>query len=65
MVPLPPPPILPLLPSSKKGRRERGGEGGRRRKGEIEIIGNVGNRPPGKSFDEKKKKYVYFKYYLT
>ena len=52
------PPLLPLLPSSKKGRRERGGEG-RTRKGGIEIIGNVGNRPPGKRVLMKKRKNMY------
>ena len=58
--PLPPPPLLPLLPSSsKKGRRERGGEGARRRKGGIEIIRNVGNRPPGKRVSMKKRKNMY------
>ena len=57
-LPLPPPPLLPLLPSSKKGRRERGGEG-RRRKGVIEIIKNVGNRPPGKRVSMKKRKNMY------
>ena len=56
-VPLPPSPLLPLLPSFKKGRRERGG--GRRRKGGIEIIGNVGNRPPGKRVSMKKRKNMY------
>ena len=49
------PSLLPLLPSSKKGRREREGEGRRRKEG-IEIIGNVGNRPPGKRVSMKKRK---------
>ena len=47
-------PLPPILPSSKKGRRERGGE-----KGGIEIIGNVGNRPPGKRVLMKKRKNMY------
>ena len=50
------PPLLPLLPSSRKGK---GGEGGRRRKGGIEIIGNVGNRPPGKRVSMKIRKNMY------
>ena len=59
-----PPPSPPLL--LQKGKKGKGRGGGRRRKGGIEIIRNVGNRSPGKRvFDEKKKKYVYFKYYLT
>ena len=62
-------PLPPLLPSSLSSppppKREEGkGEGGRRRKGGIEIIRNVGNRPPGKRVSMKKrKKYVYFTYY--
>ena len=60
-VPLPPSSLLPLLPSSssKKGRRERGGEGEGEGRGGIEIIGNVGNRPPGKRVSMKKRKNMY------
>ena len=62
LLPCSPAPLLPLLPSSsssKKGRRERGGEGEWRRKGGIEIIGNVGNRPPAKRVSMKKRKNMY------
>ena len=55
-VPLPPPPPLLLLQKGKKGK---GRGGGRRRKGGIEIIRNVGNRPPGKRVLMRKGENMY------
>ena len=53
-------PLLLLLPSGgRRGKRKgrgMGREGGRKGRRGIVIIGNVGNRPPGKRVLMKKKK---------
>ena len=55
---------MPLPPSSLSSpppppKREEGKGEGRRRKRRIEIIGNVGNRPPGKRVLMKKRQNMY------
>ena len=59
---IPPPPPPPPPRQGGKGQGEgRGKEGGGGQRG-IEIIGNVGNRPPGIRVTKIRKEYGYFKY---